>query len=134
VDVRGGAGERIYTPATAADLRSDYRLGIGHLRVDLRNTDLGPGDHRIHLKLGVGQAEVLVPPDVCVSSKAQVSAGATTVFMRETGGVDHDWQEIRQAPEGKPHLIVDGDIGFGQLRIEPGPEPAIGPNTGCIGG
>jgi phage shock protein PspC (stress-responsive transcriptional regulator) len=134
IDVRGGAGERIYAPASAADLRGEYRLGIGHLRVDLRNSHLGPGDHRIHLKLGVGQAEVLVPSQMCVSSKAHVAAGATTIFERETGGVDHDWQEIRQAPAGRPHLIVDGDIGIGQLRIEPGPEPAVGVNAGCIGG
>src|SRR5436190_16651280 len=90
LDIRGGAGERIYTPASGADLRSDYKLGVGHLRVDLRNTHLGPGDHRIHLKLGVGQAEVLVPAGVCVSSTAHIAAGATTVFDHETGGVDHD--------------------------------------------
>jgi phage shock protein PspC (stress-responsive transcriptional regulator) len=134
VDIRGGVGERVYTPASAADLRSDYRLGAGHLRVDLRNTDLGPGTHRIHLKLGVGQAEVLAPSNVCVSSTAQVAAGATTVFDRETGGVDHDWQDLHRVPEGTPQLIVDGDIGFGQLRIEPGPEPVTGANVGCTNG
>src|SRR5215212_3913869 len=65
IDVRGGTGERIYRPATGEDLRADYKLGAGHLLIDLRNTKLGPGDHRIHLKVGLGQAEVLVPPNVC---------------------------------------------------------------------
>jgi phage shock protein PspC (stress-responsive transcriptional regulator) len=134
LDIRGGVGDRVYSPASASDLRSDYKLGVGHLRVDLRNADLGPGDHRIHLKLGVGQAEVLVPRDVCVSSSAHIAGGNTTVFEHDSGGVDHDWQESRDAPVGTPHLIVDADIGFGQLRIEPGPEGEIGLNEGCANG
>src|SRR3954452_9440495 len=134
LDVRGGAGERIYRPSSGAELRSNYRLGVGHLLVDLRNTHLGPGDHRIHLKVGVGQAEVLVPRDVCVSSTADVAVGATTIFDRETGGVDHDWQDIEQAPAGTPHLIVDADVGFGQLRIEPGPVDQTGLNGACRNG
>src|SRR3954447_4348760 len=121
LDVRGGTGERIYRPVNDAGLRSDYKLGAGHLRIDLHNAHLSPGDHRIHLKLGLGQAEVLVPRNLCVSSSAHIAAGATTVFERETGGTYHDWQDIRQAKEGRPHLIVDADIGFGQLRIEPQP-------------
>lgn len=134
LDVRGGIGERIYTPASGSELRNEYRLGVGHLRVDLRETDLGPGNHTIHLKLGVGQAEVLVPPNVCVSSTAHISAGSTQVFLRETGGVDHDWQDVRRGPEGTPRLTVDGDVGFGQLRIEPGPDQTMGPNAGCLDG
>jgi phage shock protein PspC (stress-responsive transcriptional regulator) len=121
IDIRGGSGERIYSPASAADLHPFYRLGIGHLRLDLRNTDLGPGDHHVRLKVGVGQAEVLVPPNVCVSSTAHVAGGATTVFERTTGGTYHDWQQDRHAAPGSPHLTVDADVGFGQVRIEPSP-------------
>jgi phage shock protein PspC (stress-responsive transcriptional regulator) len=121
IDVRGGTGERVYRPATASDLRPEYKLGAGHLQLDLRKTKFGPGDHRVHLKLGLGQAEVLVPPDVCVSSTAHIAGGGTTIFDRDSGGTYHDWQDIRHAPEGKPHLTVDADIGFGELRIEPGP-------------
>src|SRR3954451_10273063 len=134
LDVRGGVGERIYRPASGADLRGDYRLGVSYLLVDLRGTDLGPGDHRIHLKLGVGQAEVLVPRDVCVSSTAHIAGGATTIFDRETGGTEHDWQDVRDAPAGTPHLIVDADVGFGQLRIEPGPVGETGVNGACSNG
>jgi len=134
LDIRGGVGERIYRPASTSELRSDYKLGVGHLQLDLRNTDFTPGNHRVHLKLGVGQAEVLVPSNVCVSSTAHISGGATTVFDRETGGTDHDWQDIRKAPEGTPQLTVDADIGFGQLRIEPGPVDQTGTNGACING
>jgi hypothetical protein len=133
LDVRGGVGERIYRPATASELRSNYKLGVGHLLLDLRNTHFGPGDHRVHLKLGVGQAEVLVPANVCVSSSANISAGATEVFDRTTGGTNHDWQDIRHAPASTPRLTVDADIGFGQLRIEPG-VGVQGVNGACANG
>jgi len=133
LDVRGGVGERIYRPASAASLRSDYKLGAGHLLLDLRNTNLGPGNHRVHLKLGVGQAEVLVPPNVCVSSTAHISGGETQVFDRTTGGTNHDWQDIHRAPAGTPQLTVDADIGFGQLRIEPG-VGVQGVNGACANG
>src|SRR4051812_6092989 len=120
LDVRGGVGERTYRPASAADLRTNYKLGVGHLLLDLRHTQFGPRSRHVHLKLGVGQAEVLVPPNVCVSSSAHISAGETQVFDRATGGTSHDWQDVHHAAPGKPQLTVDADIGVGQLRIEPG--------------
>jgi phage shock protein PspC (stress-responsive transcriptional regulator) len=120
LDVRGGVGERVYRPSSATDLRSNYKLGVGHLLLDLRRTDFGPGRHSVHLKLGVGQAEVLVPRNVCVSSSAHISAGATQVFDRTTDGTNHDWQDSQRASATTPQLTVDADIGFGQLRIEPG--------------
>jgi phage shock protein PspC (stress-responsive transcriptional regulator) len=133
LDVRGGVGERIYRPATSNQLRSEYKLGIGHLRLDLRNTEFSPGTHRVHLKLGVGQAEVLVPDNVCVASTAHISAGQTSVFDHSTGGADHDWQDDRTAPEGTPVLKVDADIGFGELRIAEQPDLYAAGNEACNG-
>jgi phage shock protein PspC (stress-responsive transcriptional regulator) len=133
LDARGGVGERVYRPATAAELRGNYKLGVGHLLLDLRNTRFGPGNHNVHLKLGVGQAEVLVPPNVCVSSSAHISAGATQVFDRTTGGTNHDLDDVHHTTAGTPRLTVDADIGFGQLRIEPG-VGFQGINAACANG
>jgi phage shock protein PspC (stress-responsive transcriptional regulator) len=134
VDARGGVGERTYQPVSDADLRGEYKLGVGHLVLDLRNTQFTPGVHRVHLKLGVGGAEVFVPDNVCVSSSAHVSAGATEVFNRSVGGLDHDWQDTRRAPTGTPQLIVDADIGVGALRIQPGPGQTSSGNLACSHG
>jgi phage shock protein PspC (stress-responsive transcriptional regulator) len=134
IDTRGGTGERTYKPASSNDLRSEYKLGLGHLVLDLRNTDLTPGDHRVHLKLGVGGAEVWVPDGVCVSSTAHVSAGATVIFGHETGGADHEWQDTQKAAPDTPHLIVDGDIGVGALRIQQGPGQSSTGNQACARG
>ena len=42
LDLEGGVGERHYRPATVADLRSDYRLGVGELQVDLSDVEFPP--------------------------------------------------------------------------------------------
>ena len=118
VDVRGGAGERIYRPASVETMRHEYRLGMGHLLVDLRGVDFGTGSRRLHVKLGVGQAEVLVPDNVCVSTTGHVAVGATTIFDHQTGGIDHDSQDLNRASAGTPQLNIDGDVGVGELRVQ----------------
>jgi phage shock protein PspC (stress-responsive transcriptional regulator) len=117
VDVHGGVGERSYRPLSAAQVRDDYRLGIGRLVVDMRNAKLPAGDQRLHVDLGVGQAVLVVPRDVCVTTAAKVGAGQVGVFDRNSGGVDVDWQDERQAPAGTTRLVVDGDIGVGELDV-----------------
>jgi phage shock protein PspC (stress-responsive transcriptional regulator) len=117
LDVRGGTGEVTYRPASAAAVHDSYRLGVGHLVVDLRDARLTPGDHRIKIRLGVGGAELLVPRGVCVSTDNHVGIGGTAVFNRNGGGIDTDWSDERTAPEGTPRVVVDGDIGIGALIV-----------------
>jgi phage shock protein PspC (stress-responsive transcriptional regulator) len=117
LDVRGGTGEVTYRPASAAEVHDSYRLGVGHLVVDLRDARLTPGDHRIKIRLGVGGAELLVPPGVCVSTGSHVGIGGTAVFDRNGGGIDTDWSDERNAPAGTPRVVVDGDIGIGALIV-----------------
>jgi phage shock protein PspC (stress-responsive transcriptional regulator) len=117
LDVRGGTGEVTYRPAGTAEVRDSYRLGVGHLVVDLRDARLTPGDHRIKIRLGVGGAELLVPPGVCVSTNNHVGIGGTAVFNRNGGGIDTEWSDERSAPEHTPRVVVDGDIGIGALIV-----------------
>src|SRR3954454_8113632 len=117
LDVKGGVGDRVYRPATMNDLRDPYRVGVGRLVLDLRDTRLSPGDHRVRVEAGVGQVLVLVPPQLCVSSTAHVGVGAAQVFQRDNGGLDVDWSDRRNAPRGTSRLIVDGDLGVGDFQI-----------------
>src|SRR3954470_18237019 len=116
LDVKGGVGDRIYRPSDGADLRDRYRVGVGRLVVDLRDTHLAPGDHRLTMKVGVGEALLLVPRDVCVSSTAHVGTGAVEVFDRDSAGIDVDWEDRHTAPPSVPTVIVDGDVGMGQFH------------------
>ena len=70
IDLDGGIGERDYRPASAADMRDTYELGMGELVVDLRQTDLPAGDVPVEIDLGIGEARLIVPEDVCVATDA----------------------------------------------------------------
>jgi phage shock protein PspC (stress-responsive transcriptional regulator) len=120
-DVGGSTGEEFHRPATAADIRPHYRMGAGHLVVDLRNTQL-TGEHRIDLDLGAGQAEVLVPEGTCVATDLHAGIGALALFDRATGGIDVDREDGGSAPAGTPRVLVTGDVGLGVIEIDHEPD------------
>jgi phage shock protein PspC (stress-responsive transcriptional regulator) len=117
LDVTGGHGERTYRPATSDGIRSSYQLGAGKLVVDLRGANLTPGDHRVKLRLGVGEAQLLVPRDVCVSTDSHLGIGGVQVFDRDSGGIDADWQDERRAPTGIARVVVDANVGIGAFTV-----------------
>lgn len=117
VNINGGVGDQVYRPVTADQVRDTYRLGVGRLVVDLRDAPLAAGDHRLHVDLGVGQAVLVVPQDVCVTTAAKIGAGNVDLFDHNTGGVDVDWRDDRTAPSGTTRLVVDGDVGVGELAV-----------------
>jgi hypothetical protein len=117
VDTDGGVGERDYRPQQAADVRDRYELGLGSLVVDLREAQLPPGDRELDLKVGVGEAVLVVPEDVCVASTARVGMGAVDFFDDQNGGVDVDWEDRPPAPPGRTRLLVDADVGIGAFEV-----------------
>ena len=82
IRVDGGVGEREYRPASVAELRPSYELGMGELVVDMRDVDLPAGTTKLDLELGIGHAVVRVPEDACVSSDVQIGAGHAQVLDR----------------------------------------------------
>jgi phage shock protein PspC (stress-responsive transcriptional regulator) len=117
IELHGGVGDRTYRPASAIDLRDRYELGIGRLELDLRDTDLPAGDRPVEVDVGVGEARLIVPEDVCVATDADLGAGAVRVFDRDSGGVDVD---VLDEPDARPdatRLIVHADVGLGALNV-----------------
>jgi phage shock protein PspC (stress-responsive transcriptional regulator) len=118
IDMHGGVGERTYRPGSAADVRDHYELGMGQLVVDLRDASLPPGDHRVDIDVGVGEAVLVVPENVCVASRAKVGMGDVTVFGHDNGGIDVDWQEDAVALSSTPRVIVNADVGIGHFQVD----------------
>jgi phage shock protein PspC (stress-responsive transcriptional regulator) len=117
IDLDGGVGERDYRPGSVAELRETYELGMGELIVDLRQTELPPGDVAMDIDLGVGDARVIVPDDVCVATDAEVGIGEVRTFDRNNGGVDIDFEDRPDAGAATTRLLVSAEIGIGALRI-----------------
>jgi hypothetical protein len=117
IDLDGGVGQRTHRPATLDELRDGYELGLGELTVDLRSLKLPRGDHRLRVGVGMGEAIVIVPDDVCVAADARIGVGAADVLERRSAGLDVDLVERRLARPGAPRLVVDADIGIGHLDV-----------------
>jgi phage shock protein PspC (stress-responsive transcriptional regulator) len=117
IDLDGGVGERDYRPASAADLHDKYELGMGELVIDLRQTDLPPGDVPLEVDLGIGKARVVVPRDVCVATDAHVRVGEARAFDFHNEGVDVDLEDMPDARPAVTRLLVKADVGVGSLRI-----------------
>lgn len=117
IDLDGGIGEREYRPASSVDLRDHYELGIGELVVDLRETDLPGGDVPLDLDVGIGQARLIVPDDVCVATDADVGVGHVSVLGHDRGGVDVDLEDAPVAEPATTRLLLKADVGMGEVRV-----------------
>jgi hypothetical protein len=117
VDLDGGIGDRGYRPASVVDLRDRYQLGMGELVVDLTETDLPAGDTPLEIDLGVGSARLIVPDDVCVATTADIGVGHAAVFDQDSDGIDVDFENLPDSPPGTSRLLVNADLGMGELLI-----------------
>src|SRR5437763_6126074 len=105
IDLHGGAGDEEYTPTTAAQVRDSYYIGPRRLAGDLRCAKLPPGDHPLKLRLGVGEAVVLVPNNVCVATKSKDGMGVVDSFEQTNGGVGMDWTCYDAAQAGDTRIV-----------------------------
>ena len=117
IDVDGGVGDRDYRPTSLAELRNGYELSVGELRVDLREVDLPAGRTPLKLDIGIGSVRVLVPEDVCVASDLRVGVGYARVFDRDSAGLDVDWRQSPSESAGAKRLVIDGNVGVGELQV-----------------
>ena len=120
LDIRGTWGERLFVPATVAEVEKGYEMGAGEMRVDLRNVDLPPGRTTLPVQIGMGEIQVLVPDDTCVTTEADISVGAyQEPYNGEQGGVDLEIDDRHDVAPGTSELHVVADIGLGALIVGP---------------
>ncbi len=118
LDVRGTWGDRLFVPATVAEVADGYEMGAGQMRVDLRDIDLPPGRTTLPVQIGMGEIQVLVPDDTCVTVEADISMGGyEPPDGGDEGGVDLEIDDRFPVAAGRPELHVVADIGLGALRI-----------------
>jgi phage shock protein PspC (stress-responsive transcriptional regulator) len=118
LDFRGGLGEREYHPLTVSSIPADgYKLGVGHLAVDLREIDWKKDDV-VHLEidLGTGQADVFVPERVCVEGTTHVGVGESEVAGEQNDGFDVD-HAVGRGSHAEPRLELVANVDIGQLRV-----------------
>ena len=124
-------GDRTVRPATLARASQGYRLGFGHLTVNLRDLPLRDGDRvRIPARLDAGRLAVLLPQRRCVAwtVRVRLTAGDTEVLSSLAtadlpGHVDQtiEIDPPRDARDRRPRVTLDlrsraGEIVVGRTR------------------
>jgi phage shock protein PspC (stress-responsive transcriptional regulator) len=118
LDFRGGIGERTYQPlSTRAIPANGYQLGLGRLVVDLRQLDWAR-ERVVHVnvRLGMGQAEILVPANVCVTTTSHTGIGESEVTGQLSRGVDVN-TSVGAGSAVVPRLALNAHLDVGQLQV-----------------
>jgi phage shock protein PspC (stress-responsive transcriptional regulator) len=110
-----GIGEQRYAATALADVRSEYRLGIGDLHVDLSGVALAGATRVVDVRVGIGSADVLVPPDATVVIRGEVGAGRLEApDGTEVDGLDRELETTSPGVPGAGRLVLDLDVGIGE--------------------
>ncbi|MGY1753156.1 PspC domain-containing protein [Blastococcus sp. SYSU D01042] len=121
----GTVGERTYRPATAADVRPVYDLGVGELTLDLTDVDLSDVDAPIRTRVegGIGEIRVVVPRSADVRVTADVGAGDVRGFGSDDavdGQLVPGTGSAAWTDDGRPEFVIDVDLGVGDLEVSRG--------------
>ncbi|MCW3844620.1 cell wall-active antibiotics response protein, partial [Micromonospora yasonensis] len=107
--VRGIDGNVTWAPPSYQELATRYQNNFGDAVLDLRAVDFDKKDTQITVEVNFGKATVVVPPNVDVTTVADVNAGDATVFGRRTGGLNRpQWESTDLGADGR---------GGGTLRL-----------------
>lgn len=83
------------------------RVFCGHSELDFREASLGPGVTTIHVRVFMGNVEVVLPPNLAVDVDVSSLAGAVTERHRVPPDVD----------PGRPVIRIIGSVRFGNLEV-----------------
>jgi phage shock protein PspC (stress-responsive transcriptional regulator) len=111
-----GVGNRVWQPASVAELRPTYRLGIGNAVLDLRDL-VATSPVNVQATVGVGHLLVIVPATAGVATHDRAGIGDTVVFDNREGGVSVD-RTTDDPRAGAVDVRLDLRIGVGQVEVE----------------
>lgn len=124
-------GERTYAPTNLADVPSNgYELGVGRMVVDLRNASWKPGTtQKLNLDLGVGEAVVAVPGDVCVSTDIDADAGELQIPGQRSEGFDTS-NRSNTGAKATPRLDLTAHVDLGRIEVTNDANADLGDHPG----
>jgi len=123
-NMRGGVGDRTFSPTAAAQVRDVYSSGAGDMTVDLSQVDVShlaaPIDTRI--EHGLGDVRIIVPSDADV--RIGVMTGVGSVDVLGEGSIDRGFiPGIGSGPwvdDGKAEFDIAVHNGAGDVEVSRG--------------
>jgi len=115
VHLGNGIGDQTYDVRALTELHPEYKLGIGDLRVDLRDVRLPVGVTHLRTRVDVGRVDVVVPHDAALRVHSEADFGTVAVLGQSADGRKVD-RSVDEA--GKRVLDLDAHVGVGSVHIE----------------
>ena len=115
VHLGNGIGDQTYDVRALTELHPEYKLGIGDLRVDLREVRLPVGVTHLRTRVDVGRVDVVVPHDAALRVHSEADFGTVAVLGQSADGRKVD-RSVDEA--GKRLLDLDAHVGVGSVHIE----------------
>lgn len=112
-----GVGSRTYRPVTAAEIQPEYRLGIGELVIDLRDTKLPRGTTTVHADLGAGLITVRVPEGVHVQDTGPTEVDGVDGVNELTASAAGSDRNTRSDRRPRRTVVIDADVQFGEAEV-----------------
>jgi phage shock protein PspC (stress-responsive transcriptional regulator) len=117
VPLDGGFADQAFQPKTVGELRTDYGLAGGEIRLDLTDLPAGGGPIVLNASVGVGLLVVVVPDDARLVLDARVSGGRLSLFGNRqigTGLADR----IERLTGLGPQLVLRLEAGIGEVLVQ----------------
>ena len=122
--VHDGSGDRSWTPASAADVRDQYRLAFGRTTLDLSQVTAGQvtsirAGSPTKVVQGAGQVRLLIPRTLPVRVEAHIHQGVVTIGgQHRDDGWDVEATYLSPGAAGATSVLtIDVHLTAGQLSI-----------------
>lgn len=122
VPLEGGVGERTERPTSVSQVKAEYRLAVGQLRLDLTSlpVPLLGSVPPIRARVGVGQLVVELPSEHPAEVRGHAGVGQVTIFGESDGGFGVDKESPASSPTGRIAFTLDLSVGIGEVLVQHG--------------
>jgi hypothetical protein len=125
VPLIGGAGQRVISPRSVAELEPRYDLALGQLVIDLSHLKLQPNERvDIEARVGLGELVVAVPAGVPIEGLARAGLGEVQVLGDQASGFTPE--RVLEGCGGRHSmgrrrssacLVLDLSVGLGSVKV-----------------
>lgn len=118
VPLEGGMGDHEFRPQSLGEIKREYRLLGGEIRLDLTDLEAGSDPIALDASVGVGSLVVVVPNDARVEVDARVEGGRLSLFGREHAGTGLADRVEEPGRGAGVSLVLTVEAGIGWVRVE----------------
>jgi phage shock protein PspC (stress-responsive transcriptional regulator) len=108
-----GVGDHVYAPLTVSSVAPSYRLGVGHLRIELPAIQPATKNEvHVDAKVGVGELRIVVPDGTPAQVSARAKVGDVHVLRLEDSGRN----AVVTTGVGGGY-VIDARVGAGRIDV-----------------